>query len=532
MSFFLEDTKLQIYWEDVIKPYTPRSEIGLELWKMMKPYEKGQEGEWQKELEQIDILVKLFREDKDRMNDFEILFSNYSDVKSLFDKISYNDFKSIEPLFEGFHLKKFLWFSYSLSKKIINLVNLKKDLQFDSYVWFKLANNPWDEWLKFFNKGQDNRIFYQSFSLKDIDNEILIDLRSEKRKLVLNIKKAKDLIHQQIENKYQTTLNYEGNLLVFANDRNLLSLSKDDSLKLIKQSDEHLVFSIIPTVEEEKLTNRLYELEALIQSEEKSRITDVLEQIKDLFPLWNEASTEWGRFELLVKKAKMALNLNAVRPIMVKGKNNHLIIYKGNHPYLERLLNDRKRKMEPINIEIDHNVTVLYGANMGGKTIALKTIGLLQALAQYGFFVPAEKFEFSFVSHISIITGDYQNIEAGLSSFGAEIVRLKHDFSHKEALYLMDEIGKGTNPIEGEALAIAVLRYLKQQNSLTVLVSHFPKLIEEDGVGLYEAKEYKLIRITKGNMVYEAINQAEILGLPESIIDEAKKYLVSEDGGK
>ncbi|MCT8138064.1 hypothetical protein H1D32_10020 [Anaerobacillus sp. CMMVII] len=242
--------------------------------------------------------------------------------------------------------------------------------------------------------------------------------------------------------------------------------------------------------------------------------------------LWEEAHLHWAKLEILVKKAQMALEIDGEKPLL-NVKERSFMMEDALHPYLHNVWTQQTKGMKPISITINKGSTVLYGANMSGKTIVLRTIGLVQALAQYGFYVPAKKCQFSFVSNLTLITGDYQNIENGLSSFGAEMLRLKNDLSYKQySFYLLDEVGKGTNPIEGEAIAIAVLRYLKKvEGGFSIFVTHFPNMIAEDKVDLFEMKDFTLTKVKRGNMIYEGLSTAERLGLPREIINTARLYL-------
>ena len=268
-------------------------------------------------------------------------------------------------------------------------------------------------------------------------------------------------------------------------------------------------------------------IENLIKTQEKNRFKELFEAISFDLPLWIDAHEKWGNVEIIFKKAQMAIDYNGVKPSLERQGENGLSIREGYHPYLNSIWQKNNQGMSPISLIIKNGVTVLYGANMSGKTIALRTVGLLQALAQFGFYVPAKEFRFSFVAHISLMSGDYQDIAKGLSSFAAEVIRIKEDLSfEKQILYLLDEVGKGTNPLEGEAITVALINYLQQKPDIfCVLVTHFPNVIQQNGIELYETNKYKLKKVEKGKMVFEAISVAAELGLPERIVNGAKEYL-------
>lgn len=524
MNFFIEDTKLRIYFDEVIKPYSPNSQVALELWREMVPFLNGQESEWAHELAQVEYLVSTFKKDSILIAELEELFLSFNDIRSLLDSFIVNNFNSIDPLFEGFHLKKFLWFSNKISKKILKEFDFNKANKFD---WFQMATQSWQNWLSRFES--DAQVSYPSFALEDIDNDLLKDLREQKRRLMRAEKQKELRIKAETEKKYSISFNADNYLVVQNDDTRYAMISNDQNLQILRRELSETVFTLnladgITHVEIDKLSE-------LIMSEEKRRMSEIIGGLRDFLPFWIEAHQLWGKFEILLKKAKMAIDLALNKPEL-KANSTSLAADGAYHPYLQSLWSNRKKGMKPLSYNIASNVTVFYGANMSGKTIALKTLGLIQALSQFGFFVPATRYQCQLFSHISIISGDYQNIEEGLSSFGAEIVRVERDFNNKNSLFLMDEVGKGTNPIEGEALAIAILRYLNQRkDSTSILISHFPNLIKEKEVNLYEVKDYQLVEVKKGNMVFEGINQAEKLGLFPSIISEAKKLLRERNEG-
>src|SRR3569833_3096567 len=120
---------------------------------------------------------------------------------------------------------------------------------------------------------------------------------------------------------------------------------------------------------------------------------------------------------------------------------------------------------------------------MGGKTVVLKTFGLLQALAQFGMPVPAARFAFHPVERIGLSGGDEQSMDSGLSSFGAEVQRLA-ELLHggTRALLLLDEVARTTNPEEGEALAIGLAGYLLHSGHAALMASHFPGVTGVPGI--------------------------------------------------
>ena len=123
----------------------------------------------------------------------------------------------------------------------------------------------------------------------------------------------------------------------------------------------------------------------------------------------------------------------------------------GRNLQVEEILKSKGKEYCPISLSLKDGVTCITGANMGGKTISLKLSGQVAILAQYGFFVPAEKARVGLSNYMQILIGDSQSVERGLSSFGSEMEELKEIFDHgtERSVILIDEIASGTNPVEG-----------------------------------------------------------------------------------
>jgi len=193
-------------------------------------------------------------------------------------------------------------------------------------------------------------------------------------------------------------------------------------------------------------------------------------------------------------------------------------------------------------------VAVIIGPNMGGKTMVLRTLGLIVALAQHGFFVPATRCEMPLVSFISGVTGDGQDARAGLSTFGAEVKRVAEWFKGKKGgLLLIDEIGRGTNPVEGAALSAAVTARLARSDHWTIHVTHYAEVLEVTGIrryrtaGLRKAEEtarmdlredwlsrmdFRLIPLSEGEGIpHQALTIAEAMGMPHGIVEEARRWI-------
>jgi len=244
-----------------------------------------------------------------------------------------------------------------------------------------------------------------------------------------------------------------------------------------------------------------------------------------------------GELELQFAKARFAEDYSCV-PVLV-GENSRLVLFNARHPLLERNLKGKGGHVVPISIELEGErlELVITGPNTGGKTVALKTVGLLALMAQSGIPVPADRAELPVFDSVLADIGDYQSIEQNLSTFSAHVTNI--DFISRTAtatsLVLLDELGSATDPEEGAALAVAIAEHFRRIRCITVISTHHTSLkvfgantpgVVNSSVGFDEATLQPTYELRIGVPGASAgINIAQRLGLNPSIIEAARSKL-------
>ena len=230
--------------------------------------------------------------------------------------------------------------------------------------------------------------------------------------------------------------------------------------------------------------------------------------------------------------------LAAKAPSEAEG-NARLLLHNARHPLLERNLKPKGLSVVPITVELEHNrrQLVITGPNTGGKTVTLKTIGLLALMAQSGIPVPADRAEMPLFDAVLADIGDYQSIEQNLSTFSAHVTNI--DFISRTAtadsLVLLDELGSATDPEEGAALAVAIAGHFGRIGCMTVISTHHTSLkvygantpgVINASVGFNEATLQPTYELKIGVPGASAgINIAQRLGLNPQIIESARARL-------
>ena len=278
-----------------------------------------------------------------------------------------------------------------------------------------------------------------------------------------------------------------------------------------------------------------------LQEQEMREIARILAELTALIqassPQLSVARTLSTNLEVTFGKARFGREFDCSRPVFSKG--GLLSLVKARHPLLEDNLRSLNQKISPVSLDLDRTrrILVISGPNAGGKTVVLKTVGLLSMMAQSGIPVPADEATVPVFDQILADIGDQQSITNHLSTFSAHVlaVRSMIESATSDSLILMDEIGSSTEPGEGAALARAVLERLREMGVLAIATTHYNRLkiyaettpdVANAAMEFNEATlepTYRLLHGLAG--ASSGLKIAERLGMPESVLRDATTFL-------
>ena len=380
--------------------------------------------------------------------------------------------------------------------------------------------------------------------------------RTKKKEYEQQIRREQKQAREELRKKYGVQLTPKFDIVVAKSHPDFEMIQSLEELEMTDQDYMSVTLQLKPTEKIYEFVQAAEELNAEIEQEEE-RVREMLSRkIAEKEAVLLENCEKMGALDLALARAIYAMKHDLTKPEITE---EHVIAFEdGRNLQVEDIIREKGKTYCPISLSLADGVTMITGANMGGKTISLKLAGQIPILAQYGFFVPAKHAKIGLSNYMQILIGDSQSVERGLSSFGSEMEELKEilDKGQERSLILIDEIASGTNPTEGTALTKSLVDYLIEKPYISLITTHFESVTERKDIvnmqvrGLADCNftllnreiqhanrrdriniiskymDYRLYRVdSEAQVPKEALSIAAMLGINKEIIEGAKKYM-------
>jgi DNA mismatch repair protein MutS2 len=524
-------TKAILDFEWVLAELHPMTPFGQKLKNNIKAFGACEKELLLEELNRVDELKQLINVQRAVFVEIRTHMRLIKDIRKSVERCIAGGVLSIVEFFE---LKSFIYSVKSISES-------QKSLQWvmpDKYVinelkWVEAVLDPENTGIKTF-------YIYDSYSAG------LSEIRKQKASCEHKLDILKKKAIKEAEEKLGMPVRSNGEITVSKSQIDLRKKLNDSSmLQALGETYINVTYRVRPSEDMLELLESIEAMKAEESIEEALILEKLSRQIAGRGSDIIEVMAAIAEFDLIVAKAYLANSYNGVRPLICD--TARLAIVNGRHPLVETGLRKKGKSFTPISVSLDRGVALITGANMGGKTVSLKMIGLLAAMAQYGLLVPADHMEVGMNAYIYISAGDEQSIDLGLSTFGAEIRSVKEALmkSREQGLVLIDELARGTNPHEGYAISKAIISYLEDKPCITVITTHFDGLVREgikclqvkglrdidfksikDPDAISEYMDYTLIEVEGESKVpQDAINISRLMGVPEEILKCAEEIM-------
>ncbi|HBC96052.1 MAG TPA: endonuclease MutS2 [Clostridium sp.] len=385
--------------------------------------------------------------------------------------------------------------------------------------------------------------------LKDLENKISMSIESEEEisdkaspqlyKIRRDLQNKNASVRSRVNSFVRTYSSYlQDNLYTMRGDRYVLPVKAENKAMVPGLVHDQSASGATLYIEPMGLVNLNNEIKEL-RLKEKAEVDRILTELsgeiyENIHAVEVDADIIW-ELDFVFAKAKFGSELNAVVPNV--NENGLVDIIEGKHPLID------KKAVVPMDMHIgrDFNCLVITGPNTGGKTVALKTIGLLHIMALSGLMIPAkENSTIGFFTEIFADIGDEQSIEQNLSTFSSHMTNIVNIIqkSDNRSLVLFDELGAGTDPTEGAALAVSILENLKNRGCTIVATTHYSELkiyaLKSKGVENASVEfDVETLKPTYRLMIgipgkSNAFEISKRLGLPQYIIEDARKNITGD----
>ncbi len=492
-EFLDKETRRFIMIDEILQPFIPITEYGRQWIRKLPRLVKNQK-DFEENYQRLKRILNL---DKSLINQIAQYLSR---IPSITEQLS----KRPTHVSEFARIKRYLY----------NYVKLS-ELAFDSYNFVDLSNL----WRIFVSITGET----ESFNLQ---SEKMAILRKEHIRISSEISKEREEVKSKIEEMFNAKIALDEFTCDKETGKQLLS---QGLVEIVRQSHERYHLKIKQTEKSLELEEKLKEVEEDLAREEERLLKILANAVEANQELLEQSERIVELIDLDLSRYKFSHSFNCSIPEL----SENISMLKAVFPPILKYCQQNGYEYYPVTFKTNNGITLLYGPNMGGKTSFLRTVGSLVALTHLGYPVPAESFCCPLFEEIRYIS---KGENLGLSSFAKEIQSFVQVLSSKKRkLVLMDEFGSNTNPVEGEALALAITKVLRDSTDFVLLTSHYPRLIKE-AEQIYACGKIKDINADDPHKMVEytleygirqdifmGIILARKFGLPEEIVREALK---------
>ncbi|HNW99740.1 MAG TPA: hypothetical protein PLE74_00785 [Candidatus Cloacimonadota bacterium] len=532
--FIDKNTSLALQTDLLMEQIMPVSEPGRKCKLHEKVYIHGEEEKLVCEYDMIHLMMNFRLQEPGDFIVLQDLLKNVEDIHGTIRRCESN----VLALHEIFEIKHFLYYVLRIQKILIS--NSLKAIA---------ECHDFQELFEYLDQDKQNQPhFYLSDAYsKELSSirEKLNTLSSTEKQWFLNTrtKAARSLGMEMVG--YDVVIDR-------ANTAQLEKIEKSPFFREGKSNFNNRVFHLKETPELTKMRSEMQKLQKKLEQVEAEVLTVISKKIGLSSKHLANALNTLAELDLRMAKASFGLEHYCCIPKIIKKKS--ITLRKSVNIPLKMQLSEISRDYEEMDIVLKNKLNIVIGANMAGKTSALKSVGQAAFLASHAIPIPAESAELPLFNFIFFSGEDSQRKQPDLSSFARDVVAMQEALEQKGfGLFLVDEFARGTNPVEGEALCAALLSTMILKNAITFSATHFqaPANISEAGhflmSGLSESDfkalsilpvkeriqelnrriKYSLLPVTKGQKVPQvAIRIAEILGLDLEVIVQAKDNVV------
>ncbi len=530
MDFLDRYTSEQIDFAYVQSKITPITPLGQQLFRTKRPFVYGEEVRWQDDRNdalQLEARVGTLQANgKDMRANLVASLSAMPDMEPVLRLLHHR-----EPLLvEHFAmLKRFLFFAEEMNGYL-------REARVH-FTWWQVDTG---QILRILQK--DDFVRAPTFSLQDAG---LPDLQQAYEMFERIRAKRVSLEHEygrQLGVTYAVPLRRDQTLILSIEEMGRIITARNDArLRMRLQTPFECVFEPVWPTEHEELVHAEDVARERVAVLEQVVLKELTRKLLPFYPLLDMRTKEIAHLDELL--ARISLSSDHGYTWSTLSQSDIQLV--GGYP-------PAHANFTPIDVTLHSSVSVLTGPNMGGKTVALKTLLLVMVCHHYGYPVPVTMFSAPLVQHVRYVGGDAQSLQSGLSSFGAEIVAIQLALALPDALLCFDEIGRSTNPVEGMALIEAIVCEVQRDSHRKLFcATHFPLQIMESVTNLrirgvrqealsakgecldvterlrllQASMDYRIVVHNDTDVPHEGLNIAKWLGLDERIFQAAQKIV-------